>query len=218
MWQDEDDSDVATKRIPDDIVDVSFRLSGKTLPVEHAHSLATQLIALAPWIKDAEAGIQLVIAGEEGNGWFREQNRDEVIYIARRTRLTLRVPKSQIDAIAVLKNTRINLDGHILEIGEFDTRLLSDQTTIYARHVASTEMDEDAFMDSFKRVLAQHEIKCRKILCGKSRTVWTPDGDILTRSVMLAELRREDAIKIQQVGIGPHRLLGCGFFVPHKSI
>jgi len=35
---------------------------------------------------------------------------------------------------------------------------------------------------------------------------------------MLAELTPEESVDIQQSGLGPHRHLGCGLFLPMKGI
>jgi hypothetical protein len=35
---------------------------------------------------------------------------------------------------------------------------------------------------------------------------------------MIADLDSETSIKIQQLGLGKGRELGCGLFLPHKSI
>jgi hypothetical protein len=35
---------------------------------------------------------------------------------------------------------------------------------------------------------------------------------------MVAELRPEESITLQQRGIGEHQHLGCGLFIPHKGI
>jgi hypothetical protein len=34
---------------------------------------------------------------------------------------------------------------------------------------------------------------------------------------MLHALSPEQSLRLQQHGLGPQRLLGCGIFVPHKS-
>ncbi|MBT4668468.1 MAG: hypothetical protein HOC17_04305, partial [Candidatus Ruthia sp.] len=43
-------------------------------------------------------------------------------------------------------------------------------------------------------------------------------GIIHTRSLMVADLRKAESVKLQEQGIGKHRLLGCGLFVPQKGI
>jgi CRISPR/Cas system CSM-associated protein Csm4 (group 5 of RAMP superfamily) len=35
---------------------------------------------------------------------------------------------------------------------------------------------------------------------------------------MLADLKPEESLRLQQQGLGPHRLMGCGIFIPHKGI
>jgi hypothetical protein len=35
---------------------------------------------------------------------------------------------------------------------------------------------------------------------------------------MLADLSTDESIRLQQQGLGPRRLMGCGIFIPHKGI
>jgi hypothetical protein len=35
---------------------------------------------------------------------------------------------------------------------------------------------------------------------------------------MLADLEVEEAVALQQQGIGRHKTMGCGLFIPHKGI
>jgi hypothetical protein len=35
---------------------------------------------------------------------------------------------------------------------------------------------------------------------------------------MIADLTKEEAVTLQEEGVGEHRLFGCGIFLPHKSI
>jgi hypothetical protein len=78
--------------------------------------------------------------------------------------------------------------------------------------------DEAAFMVAVADQLRALDIKVRKLLCGRAHALQHPDGDLDTRSVMLADLEVDEAIALQQHGIGPHRKMGCGLFIPHKGI
>jgi hypothetical protein len=78
--------------------------------------------------------------------------------------------------------------------------------------------DEAAFMMAVADQLRALDIKVRKLLCGRAHALHHPDGDLHTRSVMLADLEADEAIALQQHGIGPHRNMGCGLFIPHKGI
>ena len=44
------------------------------------------------------------------------------------------------------------------------------------------------------------------------------DGTLFTRALLVADLSPEESVKLQQLGLGKDRLLGCGLFVPHKGI
>jgi len=35
---------------------------------------------------------------------------------------------------------------------------------------------------------------------------------------MVADLEPEQSVRLQQIGIGPGRTIGCGLFIPHKGI
>ncbi|MBV5275414.1 MAG: type I-MYXAN CRISPR-associated protein Cas6/Cmx6, partial [Lamprocystis purpurea] len=44
------------------------------------------------------------------------------------------------------------------------------------------------------------------------------NGAITTRSLLLAGLKPDESLRLQQQGLGLHRLMGCGIFIPHKGI
>jgi hypothetical protein len=56
------------------------------------------------------------------------------------------------------------------------------------------------------------------MLCGKEDKLSIDDGELVTRSLMIADLSFEESILLQQQGLGTHRLMGCGIFLPHKDI
>ena len=61
-------------------------------------------------------------------------------------------------------------------------------------------------------------IGVRKAMCGKTHRFRTPQGDVFTRSLMVADLSPEDSLTLQQRGVGEGRRMGCGLFVPQKGI
>jgi len=54
-------------------------------------------------------------------------------------------------------------------------------------------------------------------VCGKRHSRQLQGQTLTTFSLMLHALSLEDSLRLQEHGLGPHRLLGCGIFVPHKS-
>lgn len=216
QWH-EDSGHPAHFKVPDDIVDLVFRVSGERLPADHAHGLHTALYRALPWWEDEEgAGVYINLGAEEGNGWYR--GGSAMLYLSRRARLVLRLPKTRLQSAASLAGEVLEVGGHQLRLGGGATRLLSDHRTLYSRHVVGDTVDESAFIGEVLAGLNAMGVICRKILCGKARRIALPDGKLLTRSVMLADLTVEDAVLLQQQGLGPARKLGCGLFVPYKSV
>lgn len=78
--------------------------------------------------------------------------------------------------------------------------------------------DEDAFLSWVAAELGHLGIRVRKALCGKVTTLGTPDGPLITRSLLLADLKPDESLRLQQHGLGPGRAMGCGIFIPHKGI
>lgn len=208
-------------RVPDEIVDLAFKIKARQLPLEHAYSLSKAIENALPWFKDEpRAGVHLIHGAESGNGWMRpEDPENEVLYVSRRTRFSLRLPQERVGQARALEGQKLDIDGCTLEIGEPVVKKLSPSTIIFSRYVISEEQEEEArFVSRLVAELKQKEIPVRKLLCGKTHVFTTPGEKIYSRSVMIADLEVEQSVLIQQDGIGPGRKMGCGLFLPHKGI
>jgi CRISPR-associated protein Cas6 len=206
---------------PDDIVDLVYKINCKCLPLEHAKALSMAIHKALPWIADEEkAGIHLIHGAESGNGWMRpEDPANELLYLSRRTRMTLRLPKERLQDASELSGQKLNIEDHELEVGDSTVKTLSTQSTLFSRYVVSMDTEsEDDFLARVYAELQQMDIKVSKLLCGKTHILQGHYGDIFTRSVMLAELKPEESVRVQQRGIGEGRKMGCGLFIPHKGI
>lgn len=209
--------------VPDTIVDVAFQIECRSLPVEHTHALSTAVLEALPWLNDeADAGIHMIHGAESGNGWMRPEATGEgggVLYLSRRTRLELRVPKTRLADTRALTGRSLDIAGHSLRVGVGQPRLLSPITTLFCRSVeADPGQDEESFLRTSHAQLQALGIRCGKMLCGRSHSVDLPERRLFTRSLMLADLSVDHSILLQQKGLGPGRKLGCGLFLPHKDI
>ena len=220
FWQ-EDDKPKAFE-VPDDIVDLVFDIQCRELPVDHAHDLAAAIRAHLPDIEDDDRlGVHSIHLAGSQNGWERPDPKlGQNLILSRRTKLTLRVPKERAEAIkARLEGARLDVGGCELRLGKAKERLLSKQGVLFSRFVqCDPAEDEDAFLQRIADELARRGIRIRKALCGKSTPIHTPDGPLHTRSLMIADLKPEDAVKLQQRGVGKGREMGLGIFLPHKGI
>lgn len=217
-WQEEQEEEQFI--VPDDVIDLSFGIKCRTLPVDHAAALARAVTEKLPWLnEEPEAGIHSIHGAESGNGWERPSAADDILYLSRRTKLILRMPKERVEqAREGLSGTVLDVDGNAMEVGTADERLLAQTTTVYARYVAADEEDEDAFLARTVDELKGRRLQFKKVLCGKSFVLGTEDGPVSTRSLLVADMPFIDAVRLQERGVGPLRALGCGLFIPHKTV
>ena len=203
-------------------MDVTFALKCKTLPVEHAYALSTAMQEALPWIVDEEhAGVHLIHVAESGNGWIRPDDTEHgVLHLSRRTKMTLRLPQERIEETkCALVNETFDIDGHALTIGEASMKPFTALPTLFARYVMTQEADDEmAFMHWAVAQLKDLDIPVKKMMAGRQHAFKTPEGPVFTRSLMVAELEPEQSIRLQQKGMGPYRMMGCGLFVPQKGI
>ncbi len=218
----EEDKAQEPPEVGDEVVDLAFAMECRALPVDHAWALSQALLGALPWLADEPlAGIHSIHGAATGNGWVRPEDPAALLQLSRRTRLTLRLPGARVDeARAALEGNRLMVAGQPLGLKQATARNLSTQTTLFSRHLAAEKafVSEEALLDWVAEQLTALDIRPRKLLCGTSHDIGTPQGDIATRSLMVADLEYDEAIRLQQAGIGPHRLLGCGLFIPHKGI
>ena len=206
-------------RVNDDVIEVIFKIVGKTLSKRYEESLASSLYDILPWLVDDEkVAIFLNNVLEEGNGWYMDDNPNVPLYLSRRSKLFLRIPsKKEDELLGILETNELDIDGHTISLKHSQSRLLKPSETLYARYIL-TEEDEDTFLQRMAESLIAMEINPQRLLCGKERQVTIGSESVKTRSLMVNDLKKEEAVRLQEEGIGPHRHIGCGIFVPYKSI
>lgn len=221
FWQ-EDEDKTLPYQAPDDVLDLSFAIQCKQLPLDHAWPLSQAIHDALPWFHEEDvAGIHTIHVAESGNGWLRpEDAENQLLLPSRRTRMALRIPKHRLQDAQALIGTTLDIDGHALTVGEGKEKTLINASVIFARYVLSdaTEEEPDFLQRMAKEVRNIAGFKVKKMMCGKSHTISTPDGILHTRHLMIADLDNDPSIRLQQYGLGGGRKLGCGLFMPHKGI
>ncbi len=220
FWTEEKDSQIRNI-ISDEVMDYVFAINCKCLPYEHMFDLHRALQNALPWLdEESRAAIHPIYGAESGNGWLRpEGSTGELMFISQRQKLVLRMPKTRQAEMENLVGQTLDINGHALTLGKMESRLLSDSSIIFARYVVSDEgLDETAFLEQAVTQMQAMNIRVRKMLAGMERKIVTPDGILHTRSLMLADLELDESVQMQQQGLGSHRHLGCGLFVPQKGI
>jgi len=222
LWQ--EDNTKAGFEVDDSVVDLLFNIECRELPVDHIYQLSRAIHQAFPGhAEDNALGIHPVHLAGSQNGWERpDESLGQNLILSKRTKLILRVRKEhQQDIIDKLQNTILDIDGFEMTVKKPKVRKLSKDSTIFSRAIVCNETeteDEMQFLKRMQQELALMGIVIKKALCGKTSQFKTPDGPVLTRSLMLADMSPEDSVKLQQTGIGPLRDMGCGIFLPHKGI
>lgn len=226
-WQ-EEQQDEQHFVVDDGIVDLHFRIESRGLPVDHARPLYDALIAHLPWLgEDHQGGVHGIHGGGSQNGWERPEQPDALLYPSRRTPLVLRLPRARVEQARALEGAKLDIAGNELRVGPAKSRPLRKATTLYARHVHFPELaagatndasEEGGFIEAAAKELRRLGIGFKKILCGKPHVIQDLGREIPTRSLMVADLSLDDAVRLQQLGLGDCHHLGCGLFVPHKPV
>lgn len=193
-------------------IDLQFDLVGTTIPAENAQVLADALLGLLPWLgEDLGTGIHPLKGAETNTG-------DASLNINRRTKLFMRVPKARVDAMQQIVGQTLDLNGHALQIGRFKTREFSPFANIYAHFVDTGSATEEQFVQDVMRELdGRFQLRCG-FICGKQQSLQSASGKLYGYSLMLHDVPPHKSLQLQDEGMGRNRLLGCGIFIPHKSI
>jgi CRISPR-associated protein Cas6 len=189
-------------------VDVAFALEGLALPRDHAQTLQQALCQTVPWLGTAKsAGIHPVklVPGVA-----------DVAMISHRTRLLIRVGSERAHDLMMASGQILDIQGHVVRLGAAQRRELQPHSTLYAYRVAADSEDEVEFMAKMARELADLGVGGERV-CGKRQRMVVSGKTLDTFSLMLHALAPAHSLRLQQCGLGLHRLLGCGVFVPHKS-
>lgn len=190
------------------VVDVVFALAGTSVPAEHAYGLARAILRWLPWMEaDPRAGIHRLRTAPTGYG---------AALLAHRAKLTLRVPQHRLPDALALAGRTLHSDGIDLAVGAGAPRPLRPFPTLHSAHVTAAA-DEEAFQGEVAQWLRARAVAC-EFITGRRRTVRAGDREVAGYSVVLHGLAPAASLAIMCEGMGGERTLGCGIFVPHKSI
>ena len=190
------------------VVDVVFPIDGKFLPRDHTQQLCEAVCQQWPQLaQEAMVGIHAIKLVSGGG---------EPAMLSRRAKLLLRVPRALAADLLACQGVSLQVDGLELQLGQPHARDLQPHTTLYAYQVAADSADEPAFMAQVARELAALGVAGERV-CGKRQHMKLKHGVVNTFSLMLHALAPDQSLRLQHHGIGPHRLFGCGLFIPHIS-
>jgi CRISPR-associated protein Cas6 len=191
-----------------EVVDLAFGVQGESIVADYQERVRNAVVGALPWMEhESAAGIH-PLRGPSVSG--------ERLVLSQRTKLVLRLQRERLDEARALTGMRFDLDGEIV-LGDAVVRSLAPYHVVYSRFVSTGDDEESGFLAAVERAATMAGIDC-KLIAGKPRE--GIDGQQRYRgfSLMLHGLSPVHSLMVQSLGIGGRRLLGCGVFVPHKSI
>lgn len=193
-----------------EMVDVVLDIAASgSMPPGFEWPLYRGIVSLAPWLqRSRHAGI-LPLRGA--------RLADGALLLARRAKLVVRMPHDRMCAASVLEGAVLDVAGTRLAIGQGTFRRLASNSTLYSPRVALGEGDEIAFHRRLARELRRLRIE-RPFLCGRRVEVTFAERVEPAYGVAVHGLTQDESLALQAAGLGRAHAVGCGLFVPHKTI
>jgi CRISPR-associated protein Cas6 len=190
-------------------VDLAFALVGtKPIPADHGYLLYASLSRLVPAVH-SENGIAVhPIRGR--------QIGDRLMSLEPWSRLTLRAVDSRIGELIQIAGKALNVGGQTVRVGVPSVFPLRPASALRSRLVTIKGFTEpESFQEAVRRQLdalgAEKEVI---VTIGKRRTLRIRDKEIVGFEVLLEGLSAEESLKVQKMGLGGRRHMGCGIFAP----
>jgi len=199
-------------------ISVRFPVEGRRLPADHGYALYS---AITRHLPDTHGARWLAVELISGVPW-----REGIIALPTRGgALYLRAPADRYAALLPLAGKRLDIDGHPLRLGIPSARPLTPAASLYARVVTiKHHMEPEPFLAAARRKLTAlgttatldlpHDDEGRF----RRRILKIKDRTIIGFSLAAHDLSDDDSIKLQTLGLGGRRAMGCGIFNPIKGI
>jgi CRISPR-associated protein Cas6 len=208
-------------------VELDFSVLGRMLPADHGYALYGGLSEVVPAVHEAEwLGIHTLVGTKDGKG---------NILLPHEPQLHLRMPVDKIPLVYPLAGKKITVQEHCLRLGIPQIRMLQPSANLRARLVTlklagskGKSAETESFLAGVERQLEALEIQGtvslepareKNELDPYARRVLRIRGKAITGyGVHVFGLSDEDSLKLQAVGIGGRRRMGCGLFVPFEEV
>lgn len=190
-------------------IEVEFPIYGRSVPCDHGHALCVSLIELPRlrcW-RSQPGGIAILPIEGRPDGSGR-------IELLPESRLRLRIAAADAPIALRLAGQTLRVDGEDLRLGAAQTSLLTPFPALSASLVITRDgQSPEAFDDEIAQQLEDLEISAR-FARGEPGFLRLGEGLLGGYALRVLGLSDEDSIQLQEVGLGDHRMQGCGIFVP----
>jgi len=208
-------------------VDVGFPLTGEQLPVDHGYHLFAAISRVLPALHgDQEVGVHPIQGRMCGN---------RMLQLTRDSRLTIRLHADRIADVLPLAGATLHVAGNKITLAAPSTAPLLPRPRLYSRLVVIKGFTEpEGFLAAANRQLTQMGVKIAATLVplptqrnprqsrqgSRSpfirRTLRVRNREIVGFAARVEGLMPEEALALQERGLGGRRRFGCGVFMPEE--
>jgi len=201
--------DAALPEPGDSMADFVYAIGGGQLASDYRFVLWQGLRELLPWLDDEPlagiVGVRLTHTGQATS------------LLSRRAKMILRLPARRSEAARRLEGMRLRAGADELAVGPMLIRPLRAAPTIMAGHVLLDGEGEREFARALEGEIREIGANCRPIL-GRRKVLRLGAVSAQCYPVAIHGCTPAQSMLLQARGIGAERRLGCGIFVPHKTI
>ena len=192
-------------------VELCFSIIGQTLPADHGYGLYSAIAHCQEELHNLEGvSIQTILGIPDNQG---------VIHLSDRSKLRIRLPAEKVPLVYPLAGKQLTIGKHAIRLGIPQIFVLEPAARLRSRIVTIKGFQEpEPFLAAAKRQLDTLQIQ------GTLEIPLNEDGEpsrkaikIKTYSVVgfsleVTDISDEDSIKLQALGLGGKRRMGCGIF------
>jgi CRISPR-associated protein Cas6 len=194
------------------IVELTFSIVGSTLPADHGYGLYSALIQQQQALRE-QPWLQLqTISGIP--------NHQGIIQLGQGSKLRIRLPVDKVPLLVSLAGQRFTIGSHSINLGIPQINTLQSADHLKARIVTIKGYTEpDPFLEAAHRQLhalgIHADIGIPLDAEGKHdrKTIKIQRYSVVGFGLHIWGLGEQDSIRLQEVGLGGKRRMGCGVFM-----
>jgi CRISPR-associated protein Cas6 len=203
-------------------IDLLFPVVGTRLPTDHGYPLYSTLSRLLPCLHDGSVSFGLLPI----NGQY--VGRSLLQLDPKRSRLRLRLSAADVPRVLPLAGKGLAVMGHRIRLGVPQLHAIQPVSSLIARTVAIKHATEpDSFLTAARQQLDLLGIRGRLRLPDRlaqggkvepaRHVLRIKDVRIVCFSLLVEDLSPEESLRLQEVGLGGRRRMGCGMFLPARD-
>lgn len=202
------------------VIDLTFDLQGKSIPLDYGYALFGAISGIVPSIHgDRRIGVHPIrgIKAERGS-----------LALVPQSRLRLRMPSEEIGTYLPLAGARLDLGGATIRVGLPRAEPLVSSAKLSSRLVTIGRglTTPEPFLESLRRQLdamgvagtlglpSKPDPNVEGNLIPLRRILRVKAAKMVGFAVAVSGLTAEESLILQEAGLGSRRRMGCGVMVP----